>query len=232
MASLRLVPKLLGCYGFCGVYILKILALTPSTTLSLTHTHTHTRAHTHTHSHIHSHSHTHTHKHTHPLIHSRSHTHSHIHTHTQLLSHTQTQTHTHARARGLTQIHTLTHTYTFTHIHTHTHTNTNAHITTSWREKICGFPTYVYTINRADYWQCWLQSQDISNRSTRKPLQLSWLLDLSARAGDKYFRVWDVFIRSKVGNSQQVEVKVKVNFTVGQAMKVHSGNGGIALLFL
>jgi hypothetical protein len=91
---------------------------------------------------------------------------------------------------------------------------------------------YVYTIIRADYWHCQLKSHEIPNRSTPKPFHLPLLLDLLARARDKYVRLWDVSIRSTVGNSQEIEVKVKVNFTLKQTTKVQSGSGGIALLFL
>jgi hypothetical protein len=91
---------------------------------------------------------------------------------------------------------------------------------------------YVYTIIEADYWHCQLKSHYIPNRSTRKPFQLPLLLDLLARARDEYGRLWDVFIRSTVGNIQETEVKVKVNFIREQATKVQSGSGGIALLFL
>jgi hypothetical protein len=99
---------------------------------------------------------------------------------------------------------------------------------------MCGVLVYVYNINKTDYWHCRLKSHDIPNRSTRKPFQRPWLLDLLARTRDKYVRFWDVFIRSTVGNIQQIEikVKVKVKFILEQAMKAQSGSGGIILLFL
>jgi hypothetical protein len=97
---------------------------------------------------------------------------------------------------------------------------------------MCGVLVAVYTINKADYWQCRLKSHDVPNRSIRKSFQLPWLLHLSVRARDKYVRLGDVFVRSTVGNSQQTEVKVKVNFILEQAMKSQSGSGGVILLFL